>query len=657
MTFDELFKGWFDRDGNKFVKLVKTNRLSWEEEKHSEEGFSTFLTGKISDEDLIRKAYQYGKDTIATMGLPYRVTLKLHPTMSATDHVRMYVSTECFDEKSLTPNQKLDVFLGLTIHECCHILYTDNEYLKKQPQIKHPILHSIWNTIEDEMIETRCASDSPGYMNYLAATKDYMFNFKYQKRLAEAAKARALAVANGEAPEEEAEMPLFDKLMDILFKIVRYPKYLKPEDFAFYGSHIVKLKEILCPYPMTTEDCWMATLKIWDLLKDFYKEPPASAEKGLKIAVLTDEMPDGDAEEDDGEEPDIIIDMRTGSQQEIPDLDANGEPLKGSIDAEAKKSKVLIAIEEITSLGLEHGGLDGANGVTLTRKDMAEILKKLPTLAPILECSLEEGDTDGVYFEKMAPNKDAYLQSKQNINKFIGPVRTALLNHGRDIKIVHKGMRSGLLDSTKLVEALCGVPTIYERYGSVKSDKLCIVLVDDESGSMDGDKIEAAQDSTVLLNEALETIPYIDLYCYGHTADYKYGHGSTAIQVYKEPGWNKKYTLGSVEARANNRDGVALLEIAKRVRKHTSMSGIMFVMADGQPNAHGYQDGVKDTRSKVKQIQKMGFQVVQVAIEHGHDPKTMFDHYIILKDVSKLARDLSIVVRKAAEKLSKIHIT
>ena len=87
-------------------------------------------------------------------------------------------------------------------------------------------------------------------------------------------------------------------------------------------------------------------------------------------------------------------------------------------------------------------------------------------------------------------------------------------------------MRSGMLDTGKIAEAFQGVPTVYMREGQVKSDRISVCILIDESGSMYGEGETAARDTAVLLNEAIGTLQNVDLYIYGHSTD-----GGTALYV------------------------------------------------------------------------------------------------------------------------------
>ena len=163
-------------------------------------------------------------------------------------------------------------------------------------------------------------------------------------------------------------------------------------------------------------------------------------------------------------------------------------------------------------------------------------------------------------------------------------------------------------------------------------------------------KERLARDAVILLNEALGSLPGIDLYIYGHSAD-EVLTGSVDIKVYREgKKYNPKYALSEVQARSQNRDGDAILEVAKRVRKYTQDNVLMFVISDGEPCAGGYwgRSARKDTKEKVKKAEKLGFNIIQITIDNVNKAEDMFDKYIDIKDsLSELPKKLSGIIKKS----------
>ena len=169
----------------------------------------------------------------------------------------------------------------------------------------------------------------------------------------------------------------------------------------------------------------------------------------------------------------------------------------------------------------------------------------------------------------------------------IPAISKIMKGHCREYKLVHRSMRSGVLDTNKLAEAFQGVPTVYLREGEVKTDKVAVCVLIDESGSMSGSRIYAARDTAVLINEAMGQVPNVELFIYGHSGDMKRPY-ATEMYVYREKEYAPKFALGSVIARSQNRDGVAILEVAKRVRRQTKNPVLFFILSDGIPCAGSY---------------------------------------------------------------------
>ena len=175
--------------------------------------------------------------------------------------------------------------------------------------------------------------------------------------------------------------------------------------------------------------------------------------------------------------------------------------------------------------------------------------------------------------------------------------------------------------------------------GEVKTNKLSVTVLVDESGSMCGYSADKAREAAIFLKETLEGVPDVELFIYGHSADMsKYGgSGTTQIFVYKEPGtFTPPKSMGSIAGRNENRDGVAILATAKRVRQKTQNHGVFVVISDGCPSAQNYggSSAIQHVKKSVIEVEKMGFQVIQVTIG-GHRSKDMFKNVIDMDDVSK----------------------
>ena len=701
---EDITRDFLERDGRTFVRKRRTGRIGWEGTLEKGESLSSYFLKSPTDGEVIDKAYSIAQDMIKAMDTPYRVKIRLEPrgTVSATDFKSVWVATDFFDRTDLTPGQKIDIFTGYTIHEGCHLLYTDHG--ADTPSDK--LVFNLYNTIEDERIEMLLGESSPGLANYIEVVKAYLWGKSRDKA------------------ETKKRTPLM-KVMSCIFGLIRFPAMLREEDVAEYYDELVKVRDILTPFPASTAESSTAAYRIFDVIKDIYRrememrklleemakrsggsgrkgtssspsrekpsdgdDTPDDAEPGEEITEGsgapgeeessietwddTDDGPEGEPEEEtedessdethdnpdtggdgikddepDGESPDEDRDSRgeTGTGKETgdgaPGTEGDGNPEVTDGEVEKELSKDLDALDDLlSSLATKNGDR------TLEDSDIAKSLKKDKYLkAQELEGLVEKGEGKA-FFTKAPENESQYNNSLTRVRQYINPVRQALKYHCLESDISLKGMQNGLLDTSKLAEAVQGVSTVYMQERHVRCNRRAVCILIDESGSMNGDRERAARDTAILLNEALGSLKSVDLFIYGHTADVRVKNG-TDLHVYREKGYCPKYALGSSEADWQNRDGDAIREVAARVRRQTKEHVLMFILSDGEPCADKYYGpaAITDTRKAVLKVTAMGFTPVQICIEASYDPSQMFDNYIIMDDMSTLAKELSKVIK------------
>lgn len=601
---DDLMSDWLERDGETFVHIRKKGRLGWERTLEEEESYSSYLSDSLTQEELIKRAYSIAKDMIVVMDPPFKVYIRIsnHGGHGATDGKYVYVSTKVFDEPELSVGEKFDTFLGLVIHEGCHLLYTDLSWLRK---FTSNAVRQIWNIIEDERIERICGDLKPGLANFLEKTKYYVFDHEY------------LDVSAG----KEDELPPYEKLVSCFFKIIRYPKYLRESDVIEFAPYLKKIKDVALPYPDTTEQAVKLAYKIFDIIKELY---------------VDEERKKSEAEGDGRSDEEILS-------------DALGKFGEDAEKTEKKLGKISSTLSESAPSG---GGM-------LSSGEMARsVADKSGLLGEECEGLVETGGGRDTFFGRTENNMERYLESLGRVKRYVPAIAKIMKGHCREYKLIHRSMRSGVLDTNKLVEAVQGVPAVYLREGAVHTDKIAVGVLIDESGSMSGLRIQAARDAAILINEALSTQPNVELFIYGHSGDMRYSM-ATEMSIYREKGFTPKYALGSVSAKCENRDGVAIIETAKRIRKQTKNPVILFILSDGAPAAHGYggSTAMEHVRKCVQQAENLGFSVIQVCINHCYDPSKMFKNYVILEDMGTLAFELSKAIKKTAMTLAKVHIS
>lgn len=615
MTIQEkiqiLSTDFLDRDQGTLVKSRTTGRLNWEASV-KDGAYSSFILAPKTPEELITNAYRLASDMITVMDIPDKVTVRISADNSATDSKTVWVATKVFDDSVLTVGKKLDTFIGLAVHEGCHLLYTDF----RATSGANSTIKALTNIIEDERIERECGESRPGLANFLAAAKYYYFDLYRQELLAQG---------------KLADLDTPHRLLNTILSYIRYPKALDKADVLAFADVLIKAREVLTPFPSSTSEASIAATKIFDAMKDYLMQLPdeqqPSQQQGQGSGDSTTNQQTSDSQESSQSSGEQESQSSSNTQQSVSD---KSEEIDHALSQMGK------AIHQLTR---EPGSAQSA------ADNMSETIKKEGgKVALICEGRLERGTQRNTYVTKASDNKATYQQSLDRVRQYIPAVGRSLRCSSNDSRLCLRGMRSGTLDTGKLAEAYQGVSTVYMLQGEVKADRMAVCILIDESGSMYGKGELAARDTAVLLNEALNGLPNVDLYIYGHTAGRR---KATTLYVYRERGFHNRYALGSTDSREGNYDSVAIREAAARVRKHTSEQCLFVMISDGAPN-----EAPELVRKAVQDVSKDKFDIVAVSIEPHYDPSTMYGHNIIFSDLSKLSIQIGNMVKKVVLKKS-----
>ena len=600
-----LKEDFLDRDQTTFVKIRRTGRLGWESSIPEGTPYSDYMLSPASDEELIKNSYGLAEDMIKVMDTPFKVRVRISPDGSRTDGKTVWVATEVFDDVDLPIGNRIDTFLGLTIHEGCHLLYTDFGAYKG---LTNRIVKFLENLLEDERIERVLGEQKPGLANFLKASKYYYFDRYVQKM--------------SQNPDQK-QLDTFARLLNCIISLVRYPKTVNEADLAEFAETLMQVRPLLTPYPESTHQCIEVAEKIYEIIKDYLNE-----EEKQKQKQQQKESESGEGDPQDGQ-------PQPGSAKKMTSKQISK---KVEQDMNDVFDSIKEALESLT------GDPEKSN---ITSDSQSQTVKADRNLVgKICEGRAERGTQKGSVVMKAMPVMDKYNDSLSRVRKYIPAISKSLRCSSMEYKLIHRGMRSGMLDTGKIAEAFQGVPTVYMREGQVKSDRIAVCILIDESGSMYGEGETAARDTAVLLNEAIGTLQNVDLYIYGHSTD-----GGTALYIYRENSYRPKYALGGTDSRWGNNDGTAIREAAARVRKYTKENVLFFMISDGAPN-----ESVEEVRQAVLDVEKQGFAIVAVSIEPQYDPSLMYHRNVNLSDMSRLAVDLGKMVKKAIEDNTKRKI-
>lgn len=646
------FTDWFGRKGKNYTSTYKgSTRLGWDTKVSG--SYSSFFAPDLNKRKLLRDSYRHACDIRGIMDIPrnIRIQLNVDTETSCTDGKTVIVSTKVYDDNKIDNNVKLDVFLGTTIHEFSHILYTDMAEIRKNRPNK--FLFNLFNTIEDERIEYNTTQNYPGYANFIGQAKYYYFDLLYKKA--------------------EKQDDLMDVLQNILY-IVRYPARVDTKVIYRHQVLFDKIKKVLCDFGNNSKEAYDKAEKIYKLLLDYFKFPPPPPE----------EQQEGDEEQDQSDSSEGQSD--SGEGQEGSDGSSDPQNSKQSSQKQDSKDNEGSDKNSKTQSSPKSGSDEGSAGkkkqepikaytqeeIKQAAEKLAEQMRRLITSNTSLNSNeiKDEWDSKEIADECKQIKHDVFIVKqedyerrykadfdtvKQHINGLVNTFSKFFVE--QEYRLT--GMRRGVLDTNKLAEAYQAVETVYSNKFKRTTPGLDVCVLIDESGSMSGTNIASARKCAILLNEVFLRLKQCDFYVYGHTADNRH-MGEVTINVYRDH-WNRnRYALGKVESYSNNKDSVAIEETYKMVRKQTSKPLLMFVISDGAPNAYGLrgQPAVEEVKKVVNRIESNGDTLVcQIAIESHFRPQDMFNHYVVMTDMNTFPSDLSgYVMNTLISKLKRVDV-
>ena len=646
------FTDWFGRKGKNYTSTYKgSTRLGWDTKVSG--SYSSFFAPDLNKRKLLRDSYRHACDIRDIMDIPrnIRIQLNVDTETSCTNGSTVIVSTKVYDDDKIDNNVKLDVFLGTTIDEFSHILYTDMAEIRKNRPNK--FLFNLFNTIEDERIEYNTTQNYPGYANFIGQAKYYYFDLLYKKA--------------------EKQDDLMDVLQNILY-IVRYPARVDTKVIYRHQVLFDKIKKVLCDFGNNSKEAYDKAEKIYKLLLDYFKFPPPPPE----------EQQEGDEEQEQSDSDE----GQSGSGEGQEGSDGSSDPQNSKQSSQKQDSKDNEGSDKNskTQSSPKSGSDEGSAGkkkqepikaytqeeIEQAAEKLAEQMRRLTTSNTSLNSkeiksewdSKEIADEykqikDDVFIVKQEDHERRYKADFDTVKQHINGLVNTFSKFFVEQEYRLTGMRRGVLDTNKLAEAYQAVETVYSNKFKRTTPGLDVCVLIDESGSMSGTNIASARKCAILLNEVFLRLKQCDFYVYGHTADNRHT-GEVTINVYRDH-WNRnRYALGKVESYSNNKDSVAIEETYKMVRKQTSKPLLMFVISDGAPNAYGLrgQPAVEEVKKVVNRIESNGDTLVcQIAIESHFRPQDMFNHYVVMTDMNTFPSDLSrYVMNTLISKLKRVDV-
>jgi len=290
-----------------------------------------------------------------------------------------------------------------------------------------------------------------------------------------------------------------------------------------------------------------------------------------------------------------------------------------------------------------------------------ELVKKMKDMA---ETDYEEYELDKsialpkqgrISWERVKNSKNAktnYEYDKRRVIKDISKLKKKITLYGNDSTYNIYNQKRGKLDKRKLHKIPMGVNDMFKATIRRQDKPLDICLLVDESGSMGYDRMEQARRCAIAVKEALADNPMLNLWVFGHSADYN-KNGMTEMREYYSPTMkDRPMAMGDMRARCENRDGNAIVTSAERVKEQSDQpqaNKLMIVFSDGRPSADKYRGttAIEHTRKCVKYVEGRGWDIIQLAFggAYKHDVARMFSNYDMI-ETKDMGNQTAKIIRK-----------
>lgn len=177
---------------------------------------------------------------------------------------------------------------------------------------------------------------------------------------------------------------------------------------------------------------------------------------------------------------------------------------------------------------------------------------------------------------------------------------------------------------------------------------MSIFVLIDHSGSMRGERMNAAQKAAMLLYDFATNINILVAVA-GHSDDC-----CVSFKLYtgfERASSTEKYRLAQMVPGGRNRDGMAINMASAMLEKRQEEIRMMIIISDGQPNSYAYsgEGAARDIREIIGKLRRKNIEVLAAGIgEDRERVKEIYgnDNYIDISDLSALPKILTNVVRK-----------
>jgi hypothetical protein len=569
---------------------------------------------------------------------------------------------------------------SINVHESLHIIYTNfppdcvNDE-RASDLVRRSVLSAISNIIEDAFIEAAGCSEFDNLEHLLMWNRMALGLARYEgpttidqkfeqaiksiksEQKNEAAMEKTAETSDNDEQEETARALLAPIMgyIDYMAGFLLYPFFKQESPPLPLAGYVEKTKQLFIDGSVcgNADERYGYTQKIFDIVETLLPKTEVSPDLIEKLA----EKLLGGTQTHNGKAPSLANNASKGKTAKISRklfCDTNGNPLSG----DDIKDKFRKQTEQFENEIEENDETDTLKGSVVIREskdyDSAAIHHdiKIEVRRPKINLNLKRAYQNLVNKYRLSIN--SYTMRFSQLLK-------GTVDEIEEKKYFGKGISSKHFTDPKK-------RFWYRKVrGEAVPDTGFLILIDG-SGSMEGDRMEGAMASAIILHEVLRS-NNVEHAIVEHRAIY--GEPLLVHNVLVGFGARneEKYNLLGLDSGEGTREGLTLYWAEEYLKKQCRAENkIIIMISDGAP-AHSYEDGfgaekeyypslsVKDTALAVKKITRRGTGIIAIALDDEDDYecyeqlKAIYGNVVSCTDIGKLTGQLLGLVTKSLKKV------
>ena len=604
-------------------------------------------------DEALKLIYSQMRHRAVSLGYP-RVPINFDANGSYTDLKSIWVGLDYIHDKGFTLEQKVDIAKGLASHELAHIMYTcqqtKNRWEKTLTRDEVNLTNTqvfldIANILEDERIETNLIKKFGGVADDLALVKRRYFSkvvdFNPQGEVQNALVLLLYIVRYPSSiPQEliDAQQDFYEFVCERIDTLYNKTRLTAKKDY----EHILQASlDIIKVLPMGDgKSAEQVAQEAKEKAKEAEKQMADASEKKYNIRE------DRDTEMSEAKSQDEANQIEDEAQQQIQEQD--------KVIREAKEER-----DEAREIQFNPFGRGNSLKETLDARsdddarNFEELSKnhnfdEITERGSFVKCEghickpiVDEGYSRYLPSEKFEEHHNA-------IKPLMGTLKQAMALQFETRNRIVRNQRSGRIKN--VVGAHIGRQDVFARKPRMTQEKLNLVILIDQSGSMGDEKIEIARDFAMLFYQTFRNSPNVDLWLYG-LRSYSGEHRTEEFYSPKLKGEFRKRFRGMVDGGAND-DGHQIVKLVDHVRSHTQEPCILVCISDGEPHDYDY------LKYSVRYAKSQNFFPIQIGVgtEYEKLGNKFFDEWAeaSFDDIYRNNLDLAELRRQVVKKFSQV---